>query len=97
MKDASREALTTLTNLPHCGKVVFTKVGCDRFNGKPSRVAPAPAVSSMLAPIVNHHYDRLTTRKAIFLGTAASLICASATRANDIPWSNRAQKSPVSL
>jgi len=34
MKDASREALTTLTSLPHCGKVVFTKVGCDRFNGK---------------------------------------------------------------
>jgi hypothetical protein len=66
MKDASREALTTLTNLPHCGKVVFTKVGCDRFNGKPSRVAAAPAVSSMLAPIVNHHYDRLTTRKAIW-------------------------------
>ena len=57
MKDASREALTTLTNLPHCGKVVFTKVGCDRFNGKPSRVAPAPAVSSMLAPIVNHRRD----------------------------------------
>jgi hypothetical protein len=45
MKDASREALTTLTNLPHCGKVVSTKVGCGRFDGKGSRVAPALAVT----------------------------------------------------
>jgi hypothetical protein len=30
-----------LTNLPYCGKVVSTKVGCGRFNGKRSRVAPA--------------------------------------------------------
>jgi hypothetical protein len=29
------------TNLPRCGKVVSTKVGCGRFHGKLSRVVPA--------------------------------------------------------
>jgi hypothetical protein len=33
-----------LTNLPRCGKVVSTKVGCGRFDGKRSRVAPALAL-----------------------------------------------------
>jgi hypothetical protein len=30
-----------LANLPHCGKVVSTKVGCGRFDGKCSRAVPA--------------------------------------------------------
>jgi hypothetical protein len=34
-----------LTNLPRCGKVVSTRVGCGRFDGKYSRVAPALAVT----------------------------------------------------
>jgi hypothetical protein len=40
-----QERSGTLTNLPHCGKVVSTKVGCGRFDGKGSRVAPALAVT----------------------------------------------------
>ena len=40
-----QERSGTLTNLPHCGKVVSTKVGCGRFDGKHSRVAPALAVT----------------------------------------------------
>ena len=40
-----QERSGTLTNLPNCGKVVSTKVGCGRFDGKPGRVAPALAVT----------------------------------------------------
>ena len=40
-----QERSGTLTNLPHCGKVVSTKVGWGRFDGKGSRVAPALAVT----------------------------------------------------
>jgi hypothetical protein len=43
MTGASREGAGTLANLPHCGKVVSTKVGCGRFDGKRSRAAPALA------------------------------------------------------
>jgi hypothetical protein len=38
-----------LTNLPHCGKVVSTKMGCGRFDGKRRRVvAPALALTGGL-------------------------------------------------
>jgi hypothetical protein len=33
---------------------------------------------SMTAPIPNHHHDSLITRRSIFIGAAASLICAPA-------------------
>jgi hypothetical protein len=32
----------------------------------------------MTAPIPNHHHDSLITRRSIFIGAAASLICAPA-------------------
>jgi hypothetical protein len=67
-----------LANLPRCGKVVSTKVGCGRFDGKHSRVAPAlfEKEGSMAAAISNH--DGLITRRSIFIGAAASLLCAPA-------------------
>jgi hypothetical protein len=66
-----------LTNLPHCGKVVSTKVGCGRFDGKRSRAAPsAHRYRRARSPISNH--EGLVTRRSIFIGAAASLICAPA-------------------
>ena len=32
----------------------------------------------MTAPTLNHHHDKLITRRSIFIGAAASLICAPA-------------------
>jgi hypothetical protein len=43
----------TFTNLPHCGKVVSAKVGCDRFNGKYSRAVPALIVKGGLNDTTN--------------------------------------------
>jgi hypothetical protein len=64
----------TFTNLPRCGKVVSTKVGCGRFYGKLSRVLPALRVTR--GP--NDQHDDQITRRGIILGVAASLICAPA-------------------
>ena len=69
------------TNLPRCGKVVSTKVGCGRFYGKCSRVPPALVTKRGFDDGTNsatHHDDNLITRRSIFIGAAASLICAPA-------------------
>jgi hypothetical protein len=65
----------------NCGKVVSTKVGCGRFDGKYSRAAPGflgEKESSMAAPIRKTDHNSLLTRRSIVIGAAASLICAPA-------------------
>jgi hypothetical protein len=65
----------------YCGKVVSTKVGCGRFDGKNSRAAPgllAKEESLMTALIPGIDHGSLLTRRSIFIGAAASLLCAPA-------------------
>jgi hypothetical protein len=67
-----------LTNLPHCGKVVSTKMGCGRFDGKCSRVvAPALAQEGSMTTLISNH-EGLITRRSIIISAAASLVCAPA-------------------
>jgi hypothetical protein len=64
----------------NCGKVVSTRVGCGRFDGKKSRVAPsllAKKESLMTALTLNIDHGSLLTRRRI-IGAAASLICMPA-------------------
>jgi hypothetical protein len=52
-------------------------VGCGRFDCKRSRAAPALAVTGGFDDSANSNHDSLT-RRSIFIGAAASLICAPA-------------------
>ena len=56
-----------------------TNVGCGRFNGKLSRAVPALVAKEgyMTAPIPIPDL-RLITRRSVFVGAAASLLCAPA-------------------
>jgi hypothetical protein len=64
----------------NCGKVVSTKVGCGRFDGKYSRPRQAflEKESSMTALIPTTDHNSLLTRRRIVIGAAVSLICAPA-------------------
>jgi len=66
-----------LANLPRCGKVVSAKAGAVSTANVAEWRQPSPfKKGSMTAPISNH--DSLMTRRSIFIGSAASLICAPA-------------------
>jgi hypothetical protein len=64
----------------NCGKVVSTKVGCGRFDGKYSRAVPGSLQkeSLMTAPIPENDHISLLARRSILIGAAASLLCAPA-------------------